>query len=215
MANSKLGRPTKERLALVRNQVSSLLWNGYLETTLVKAKSVKATAEKQLTLAINTYKDVVKVSKTKIENGKEISVEVLNDGPKKLAARRKLMGFLYDLQEQRKPKEAKADFIARTEDSASILDILPKNYVVRIILMAFIMACLFFVMYIPWLVKDIKSKKQSKLLVSTTNTTIPNNNSVRDTKDLIELQSANVTNKNNSKTSKSKIKKSTKNTKDN
>lgn len=118
MANSKLGRPTKERLALVRNQVSSLLWNGYLETTLVKAKSVKATAEKQLTLAINTYKDVVKVSKTKIENGKEISVEVLNDGPKKLAARRKLMGFLYDLQEQRKPKEAKADFIARTEDIA-------------------------------------------------------------------------------------------------
>ncbi len=118
MANSKLGRPTKERMALVRNQVSNLLWNGYLETTLVRAKSIKATAEKQITLAVNTYKDVVKVTKTKMENGKEISIEVLNDGPTKLAARRKLMSFLYDLQEQRQPKEDKATFVARTEDIA-------------------------------------------------------------------------------------------------
>jgi len=52
-------------------------------------------------------------------------------------------------------------FMATTEDSASILDILPKNYVVRVILMAFIMACLFFVMYLPWLIMDIKRKKQA------------------------------------------------------
>ena len=40
----------------------------------------------------------------------------MNDGPKKLAARRKLEGKLYDLQEQRAPKEAKADFVKRTQD---------------------------------------------------------------------------------------------------
>ena len=57
MANSKLGRPTKERLAVLRNQVSYLLWNEKLETTLAKAKSVRSQAEKLITLAINTYED--------------------------------------------------------------------------------------------------------------------------------------------------------------
>jgi len=37
MANVKLGRPSKERLAVLRNQVSYLLWNGKLETTVAKA----------------------------------------------------------------------------------------------------------------------------------------------------------------------------------
>lgn len=46
MANSKLGRPTKERVAMIRNQVSSLLWNEKLETTLERAKSTQSVAEK-------------------------------------------------------------------------------------------------------------------------------------------------------------------------
>ena len=55
MANDKLGLPTKERNALLRNQVSNLLWYGKIETTLAKAKSVRSKAEKILTLAINSY----------------------------------------------------------------------------------------------------------------------------------------------------------------
>ena len=55
MANDKLGRPSKERDAMLRGQVSALLWNGRLETTLAKAKSVRSRAEKILTLAITTY----------------------------------------------------------------------------------------------------------------------------------------------------------------
>ena len=51
-------------------------------------------------------------------------------------------------------------FMAMTEDAASILDILPKNYVVRVIVMALAIAALFVVSYIPWLVKDIKAKKK-------------------------------------------------------
>jgi large subunit ribosomal protein L17 len=42
--------------------------------------------------------------------------EVINDGPKKLAARRALMSYLYDAQELRGAKEAKGDFIERTKD---------------------------------------------------------------------------------------------------
>ncbi len=117
MANSKLGRPTKERLAIIRNQVSSLLWNEKLETTLERAKSTRSMAEKILTLAINSYEDTVKVVKSvKNERGVESKQEFINDGPKKLNARRKIMSFLYDLQEQKGEKESKAAFRAKTED---------------------------------------------------------------------------------------------------
>lgn len=117
MANSKLGRPTKERLAIIRNQVSSLLWNEKLETTLERAKSTRSMAEKILTLAINSYEDTVKVVKSvKNEKGVESKQEFINDGLKKLNARRKIMSFLYDLQEQKGEKESKAAFRAKTED---------------------------------------------------------------------------------------------------
>lgn len=117
MANSKIGRPTKERVALLRNQVSYLLWHGKLETTLAKTKSVRSVAEKLLTLAINTYEDTVKVVKT-VQNDKGVKVnkEFVNDGAKKLNARRKMMSYLYDIQEVKGEKESKAAFRAKTKD---------------------------------------------------------------------------------------------------
>ena len=117
MANSKIGRPTKERTALLRNQVSYLLWNEKLETTLAKAKAVRSVAEKFITLAINSYEDTVKVVKT-VTNDKGVKVkqEFINDGPKKLNARRKMMAYLYDLQEVKGEKESKAAFRAKTKD---------------------------------------------------------------------------------------------------
>lgn len=116
MANEKLGRPSKERNALLRGQVSDLLWYGRIETTLAKAKSVRSKAEKILTLAINSYEDIVKAPKQiKDEKGVKVKTSVSNDGPKKLQARRKMMAYLYDRQEERKPKESIEAFKARTE----------------------------------------------------------------------------------------------------
>ena len=116
MANDKLGRPSKERNAMLRNQVTDLLWNGKVETTLAKAKSVRSIAEKLLTAAINSYQDTIKVEKEiKDAKGVKVKKEVINDGPKKLNARRKLMSYLYDKQEVRGEKETKASFVARTE----------------------------------------------------------------------------------------------------
>ena len=113
----KLGRPTDQREALLRNQVSELLWNGKIETTYARAKEVSKLAEKILTLAINTYTDTVKKIETRKNNkGQDIKVELVNDGAKKLAARRKIMAKVYDHQEQRKDNETKANFIARTEN---------------------------------------------------------------------------------------------------
>lgn len=60
-------------------------------------------------------------------------------------------------------------YVARPEETKSILDFLPKNYIVRLILMAVIVATLFFVFYLPWLLIDIKKKKA--LATSTSETT--------------------------------------------
>ncbi|MCH5157450.1 MAG: 50S ribosomal protein L17 [Clostridiales bacterium] len=111
----KLGKATDLRLALLKNQVSQLLWNGKLETTEARAKEVQKLAEKYITLAINTYKDTIEVEKTKIVNGKETKVTVINDGAKKLAARRRLMANLADLQPARQDKESATEYKIRTK----------------------------------------------------------------------------------------------------
>lgn len=50
-------------------------------------------------------------------------------------------------------------FMAKPEDTPSILDILPSNYVLRLIIMAAAVSTMFFVSYLPWLIKDRKAKK--------------------------------------------------------
>lgn len=117
MANAKLGRPSKEKNSMLRGLVSDLLWYGKVETTVARAKSVRSQAEKLLTLAINSYEDIAKVSKEiKDEKGVKVKKTVSNDGPKKLQARRAIMSYLMDRQEQRKPKESVEAFDARTKD---------------------------------------------------------------------------------------------------
>ena len=110
-----LGKATDQRLALLKNQVSQLLWNGKLETTAARAKEVQKIAEKLITLAINTYKDTIEVEKTKIVDGQATTRKVINDGASKLAARRTLMANLADLQEPRLNKENKTAYAIRTK----------------------------------------------------------------------------------------------------
>lgn len=115
MANAKLGRPSKEKNSMLRGLVSDLLWFGKVETTLAKAKAVRSQAEKILTLAINSYEDIAKATKEiKDEKGVKVKKTVSNDGPKKLQARRAIMAYVMDRQEQRKPKESVEAFEART-----------------------------------------------------------------------------------------------------
>lgn len=114
-AQRKLGKATDLRMALLKNQVSQFLWNGKLETTEARAKEVQKLAEKYITLAVNTYKDTVQVQKTKVVNGQETTITVVNDGADKLAARRKLMANLADLQETRLPNESATEYKLRTK----------------------------------------------------------------------------------------------------
>ncbi len=47
---TKLGKPTDQRMAMLRQQVTDLLTYGKLETTIDRAKAVKPLAEKMITL---------------------------------------------------------------------------------------------------------------------------------------------------------------------
>ena len=55
----KLGVNATQRIALIKNQASALLWHGKIETTEARAKEVAAYVAKIITLAVNTYDNTV------------------------------------------------------------------------------------------------------------------------------------------------------------
>ena len=114
--NRKLGRPTDQRLAILKNQTTDLFMHGKIETTLARAKEVKSIADSLIALAIkekDNFEEVeVKVVKAKLDakgnkemekvkskNGKEYlrvikeerTEKRKKDMPSKLNARRKIM----------------------------------------------------------------------------------------------------------------------------
>ncbi len=59
-------------------------------------------------------------------------------------------------------------FMAMPEDTPSILDLLPKNLAVRILVMASIITLMFALAYLPWYIKDRKAKTASSTLAKVT-----------------------------------------------
>lgn len=105
-------------MAMLKNQVSELLWYGQIETTVDRAKAVRSLAEKYITIAMRAYQDDVKVTKAVTDaKGAKKEVVFTNDGAKKLAARRRLMAELVDIQEIKGAKESKSAYKARIKDT--------------------------------------------------------------------------------------------------
>lgn len=116
MAQRKLGRTAKQRQALLRNQVTNLIWYGQIETTLTRAKEVRSMAERLITLAMGVYDQSVETTKeTHNEKGQLVTLTVQNDTPAKLAVRRRIMAYLYDLKAERQKDEDKQDYKERTK----------------------------------------------------------------------------------------------------
>ncbi len=110
MAMRKLGRPSDQRKAMLRGLVTSLLKYGKIETTKMRAKETQRIAEKLITKAIRTYNETVDATK------KRDNTKVVNDSPRKLAARRAIMEYLYDFPEKKGEKESKYEYKQRTKD---------------------------------------------------------------------------------------------------
>ena len=84
----KLGRPTDQRIALLRGQVTELLNKGKIITTDTRAKEVRSIAEKLITLAVRECENTVEATKS-TQNDKKQTVEITvkNDAPSRLHAR--------------------------------------------------------------------------------------------------------------------------------
>ena len=110
----KLGVNATQRIALIKNQASALLWYGKIETTEARAKEVASYVAKIITLAVNTYADTVESEVTvKDSKGKEVTKTLVKDGVKKLNARRKIMTLVNDIKEIKGENESKAEYKKR------------------------------------------------------------------------------------------------------
>ncbi|MCR5675480.1 MAG: 50S ribosomal protein L17 [Lachnospiraceae bacterium] len=121
----KLGKATKVRKALLRNQVTQLLYKGKIITTEARAKEIKKIVEPMITLAakekdnFETVKVSAKVPRKdkdgrrvkEVQDGKKVTVydtvekEIKKDQPSRMNARRKLLQTLYPVTEV--PQEGK------------------------------------------------------------------------------------------------------------
>ncbi len=115
----KLGKTAPQRKALLRNQVTNLLYHGKITTTETRAKEVKKIAERMITLAVKEKDNFTEVEVTakvakkdaqgnrvkETVNGKKVTVydevkkTIKKDNPSRLAARRKLLAYLYPVTE--------------------------------------------------------------------------------------------------------------------
>lgn len=119
MANRKLNKSTDQRVAMLRNLTTALIWNGKIITTETRAKEVRPIAEKLITLAVNEYQNTEIVKKeSRNEKLQIVMRDVHNDKPSKLHARRQIMAYLYDVPEFKSKKESKKEYSERTEDKA-------------------------------------------------------------------------------------------------
>jgi uncharacterized membrane protein YwaF len=55
-------------------------------------------------------------------------------------------------------------FMAKPEDTPSVLDLLPPNFALRLLIMASVVTFLYGVAYLPWYLKDRKAKKQTETI---------------------------------------------------
>ena len=116
MPNRKLNSSPDQRAALLRNMTTALLWNGKIITTEARAKEIRPIAEKLITLAVREYKNTVTVEKeTRNDKQQIVKVQKQNDLPSKLAARRQMMSYLYDIPLPRNEKESKTEYAERVQ----------------------------------------------------------------------------------------------------
>ena len=115
----KLGRTSDQRKALIRNQVTALLYNGKIVTTEAKAKEVRKVAEGLIALAVkekDNFEEVTVTAKVprkdaegkrvkEVVDGKKVTVydevekTIKKDMPSRLHARRQMLKVLYPVKE--------------------------------------------------------------------------------------------------------------------
>ena len=90
----KLSRTSAQRKALIRNQVTNLLYHGKIVTTEAKAKEIRKVARKDADG--KRVKEVVDGKKVTVYD--EVQKEIKKDAPSRLHARRQMMKVFYPVK---------------------------------------------------------------------------------------------------------------------
>ena len=147
----KLGRTSSQRKAMIRSQVTALLYHGSIKTTEARAKEIRKVAEGLIALAVKekdnfeTVTVTAKVAKKDAEgkrvkevvNGKKVTVydevqkEIKKDKPSRLHARRQMLKVLYDVTEVPTAAAGKKKNTKSIDIPAKLFDEVAPKYVSR------------------------------------------------------------------------------------
>jgi len=147
----KLGKTSSQRKALIRSQVTALLYHGKIVTTEARAKEIRKVAEGLIALAVKekdnfeTVKVTAKVARKdkdgkrvkEVVNGKKVTVydevekEIKKDNPSRLHARRQMLKVLYDVTEVPTAAAGRKKKTKAVDIPAKLFDEVAPKYVSR------------------------------------------------------------------------------------
>ncbi|MDO4622479.1 MAG: L17 family ribosomal protein [Eubacteriales bacterium] len=147
----KLGRTSSQRKALLRNQVTNLLYHGKIRTTETKAKEIKKIAEGLIALAVrekDNYETVTVTVKQprkdaegkrvkEVVDGKKVTVydevqkEIKKDSASRLHARRQMMKVFYPVTEVPAENKGKKKNTKEVDMVAKMFDEIAPKYAER------------------------------------------------------------------------------------
>ncbi|MCC8102543.1 MAG: 50S ribosomal protein L17 [Clostridiales bacterium] len=147
----KLSRTSAQRKALLRNQVTALIYRGKIVTTEAKAKEVRRIAEHLIALAVrekDNYETVTVTAKVprkdkdgkrvkEVQDGKKVTVydevqkEIKKDKPSRLHARRQMLKVLYPVKEVPTEAAGKKKNTKEIDLPAKLFDEIAPKYVDR------------------------------------------------------------------------------------
>lgn len=147
----KLSRTSAQRKALLRNQVTQLLYHGRIITTEAKAKEVSKIAEGLIALAVkekDNYETVTVTAKVpkkdadgkrvkEVQDGKKVSVfieqqkEIKKDKPSRLHARRQMLKVFYPVKEVPQAGKGRKKNTKNVDMVAKMFDEIAPKYVGR------------------------------------------------------------------------------------
>ena len=147
----KLGRTASQRKALLRNQVTNLLYHGKIRTTETKAKEIRKIAESMIAMAVrekDNYETVTVTAKVakkdsdgkrvkEVVDGKKVTVydevqkEIKKDAPSRLHARRQMMKVFYPVTEVPKENKGKKKNTKEVDMVAKMFDEIAPKYADR------------------------------------------------------------------------------------
>ena len=147
----KLGRTSSQRKAMIRSQVTALLYHGKIRTTETRAKEIRKVAEGLIAMGVkekdnfDTVKVTAKVARKdkdgkrvkEVVDGKKVTVydevekTIKKDQPSRLHARRQMLKVLYPVTEVPTAAAGKKRNTKKVDMPAKLFDEIAPKYANR------------------------------------------------------------------------------------